>query len=350
MRILILTVQVPFVRGGAEMLAEGLERALIEAGHEAEIARLPFKWYPPERIVDQILAARLFDVTESSGSAIDRVIGLRFPAYLAPHPNKVLWILHQYRAAYDLWDSELCDLMRFPDGLAVRDAIRAADRGFLPDACATFTIAQTVADRLKRFSGIDGEALYHPPPNAELFYSALPEDFLYLPSRVNRTKRQSLLIEALPHCREPVRVCLAGETHDAGYASEIGERIRELGLADRVEWLHGIGDEQNRDLYARCLGVVFPPFDEDYGYVTLEAMLASKPVVTCLDSGGPLEFVRDGETGLVVEPTAPALAGAMDRMWRERPQAVRWGEAGRARYEGMAISWPRVVDTLTRDA
>src|SRR5687767_12099088 len=172
------------------MLAEGLERALIEAGHEAGIARLPFKWYPPERIVDQILAARLFDVTESSGSAIDRVIGLRFPAYLAPHPNKVLWILHQYRAAYDLWGSELCDLMRFPNGLEVRDAIRAADSSFLPDARATFTIAQNVADRLKRFCGIDGEALYHPPPGAELFYSAPPEDFLYLPSRVNRTKRQ----------------------------------------------------------------------------------------------------------------------------------------------------------------
>ena len=102
MRIVIATVQVPFVRGGGEMLADGLEAALLAAGHDVETVRLPFKWYPPERIPEHVLAARLFDLTESSGSRIDRMIGLRFPAYLLPHPNKVLWILHQYRTAYDL--------------------------------------------------------------------------------------------------------------------------------------------------------------------------------------------------------------------------------------------------------
>lgn len=347
MRALIVTVQVPFVRGGAEMLAEGLEAALNAAGHHVEIARLPFKWYPPERIVDQILATRLIDLTESSGSTIDRVIGLRFPAYLVPHPNKVLWILHQYRAAYDLWGGELCDLMRFPNGLEVRDAIRAADSAFLPEARATFTIAQNVADRLKRFSGVEAQALYHPPPGAELFYSCPAEDFLFFPSRINRTKRQLLLVDALSYCKEPVRLRIAGEAEDPGYEREICERIRRLGLADRVERLNGVDEQTKRELYARCLGVVFPTFDEDYGYVTLEAMLASKPVITCSDSGGPLEFVRDGETGLVVEPAAQALAHGLDRLWRDRAEAARFGEAGRARYQDMDISWTRVVETLT---
>jgi glycosyltransferase involved in cell wall biosynthesis len=350
MRVLIATVQVPFVRGGAEMHAEGLQRALTAAGHQAELVALPFKWYPPERILDQILAARLFDLSESSGTPIDRVIGLRFPAYLIPHPNKVLWILHQYRAAYDLWGGDLCDLMHFPNGREVRDAIHAADKAFIPEARAVYANSRNVASRLQRFNGIDAEPLYHPPPGAALFRSAPAEDFLYLPSRINRTKRQLLIVEALAQCREPVRLRLSGLADDAGYKSEIGDRILALGLANRIDWLDAVSDEAKRDLYARCLGVIFPPVDEDLGYVTLEAMLAAKPVITCTDSGGPLEFVRDAETGLVAEPTAEGLAAAMDRLWADRTSASRWGQAGRELYDRFDITWDRVVATLTRDA
>jgi hypothetical protein len=104
MRILITTTQVPFIRGGAEVHAEGLRDALRRFGHEAEILAIPFKWYPPEKILDHMLACQLLDVTEVAGTPVDRVIGLKFPAYLIPHPNKVLWILHQHRTAYELWD------------------------------------------------------------------------------------------------------------------------------------------------------------------------------------------------------------------------------------------------------
>jgi glycosyltransferase involved in cell wall biosynthesis len=350
MRIVIATVQVPFVRGGGEMLAEGLEAALLAAGHEAETVRLPFKWYPPERIPEHVLAARLFDLTESSGSRIDRVIGLRFPAYLVPHPNKVLWILHQYRTAYDLWGGELCELMHSTNGEGVRDAIRSADTAFIPEARALYTISANVAGRLKDFNGIDAETLYHPPPAAGLLRSAPAEDFFFLPSRCNRTKRQLLIAEAVALCREPVRVRFSGLPDDAGYEREIRDRIKALGVAERIEWLGSITDEVKGDLYARCLGVVFAPIDEDYGYVTLEGMLSRKPVITCSDSGGPLEFVRHGETGLVVEPTAGALAAAMDRLWQDRAVAAQWGEAGRERYDRLDITWERVVATLTRDA
>lgn len=350
MRLVIATTQAPFVRGGAELHAEGLQNALIAAGHQAELVSLPFKWYPPERILDQILAARLLDVTESFGTAIDRVIGLKFPAYLIPHPNKVLWILHQYRTAYELWDTPLCDLMHYPNGQEVRDAIRAADRAFIPEARALYANSRTVADRLKRFCEIDAQPLYHPPPAAELLRCAPAEDFLYLPSRINATKRQLLVIEAMALCRERVRVRFVGTADEAAYEREIADRVNALGITARVEFLGAVDDEVKRNLYARCIAVIFPPVNEDYGYVTLEAMLASKPVITCTDSGGPLEFVRDGDTGAIVPPDADALARAMDRLWSDRRLAARWGEAGRALYERQHISWATVVDTLTRDA
>jgi glycosyltransferase involved in cell wall biosynthesis len=182
-----------------------------------------------------------------------------------------------------------------------------------------------------------------------LFRCAPAEDFLYLPSRINPTKRQLLVVEALALCRERVCVRFVGAADEPAYEREIADRIAELRLAERVEFLGAVDDETKRELYARCIGVLFPPVDEDYGYVTLEAMLASKPVITCTDSGGPLEFVRDAETGLVVEPETAALARAMDRVWMDRQMAARWGETARALYDRQNISWGTVVEALTRD-
>lgn len=350
MRVLIATTQVPFVRGGAELHAEGLQAALRASGHDVEIASLPFKWYPPERILDHILATRLLDVTASSGQTIDLLIGLKFPAYLLRHPSKVLWILHQHRAAYELWGGELCDLMQFPNGREIRDAVRAADRTFIPEARAVYANSHTVARRLERFCAIDATPLYHPPPLAERFRWAPAENYLFFPSRLNSSKRQLMVVDALAQCRESVHVRFAGSADDPAYEQVLREAIASRGVEERTELVGDVDDEAKIDLFARCLGVVFPPVDEDYGYVTLEAMLAGKPVITCSDSGGVLEFVEPGKTGLVAEPNAAALADAMDRLWRDRASAEALGAAGRTAYGQRDISWQRVVHTLTGHA
>jgi glycosyltransferase involved in cell wall biosynthesis len=89
---------------------------------------------------------------------------------------------------------------------------------------------------------------------------------------------------------------------------------------------------------------VFPPFDEDYGYITLEAFLARKPVVTTTDAGGPLEFVEDGVTGLVAEPSPESIGAAINRLADERRFAQSLGNSGYDRVR--AISWDGVVDRL----
>lgn len=346
MRILIATVQVPFIRGGAEVHAEGLRDALRAAGHDVEIIAIPFKWYPPERILDHMLACRLLDITEVMGTPVDLVIGLRFPAYLIPHSNKVLWILHQFRTAYDLWDHQLGDLIYSPNGVEVRDAIRHADRHFIGQAKAVYANSANVAARLKYFCDIEATPLYHPPPHAEKFHTAEAEDYFFFPSRLCLPKRQSLVLEALAHTRQPVRVRFAGAADQPAYQSELKSLARKLRVHNRVEWLGEIDEEEKRDLYARALGVVYPPIDEDYGYVTLEAMLASKPLIVCTDSGGPLEFVRQEETGLVAEPGAAHLAKALDRLWQDRETAKTWGAAGHAHYRELNITWANVVRKL----
>jgi glycosyltransferase involved in cell wall biosynthesis len=346
MRILIATAQVPFIRGGAEIHADGLRDALLSAGHQAEIIAIPFKWYPPERILDHMLACRLLDVTEAAGTPVDLVIGLKFPAYLIPHPNKVLWILHQHRTAYELWDHPLSDMIYYPNGAQVRDAIQQADRYLIPESKAVFANSRNVADRLKKYCGIDAAPLYHPPPEAAGFHCASAEDYIFFPSRLCIPKRQALVLESLGETRNAVRVLFAGSPDSPGYADELKAVARKFKLGDRVEWLENVTNEQMRRSYARSLAVVYPPVDEDYGYITLEAMLSSKPVLTCTDSGGPLEFVVNEKTGLVSQPTPQALAAALDTLWENRDQARLWGEAGRAHYDNFDISWDNVVRKL----
>jgi glycosyltransferase involved in cell wall biosynthesis len=141
-------------------------------------------------------------------------------------------------------------------------------------------------------------------------------------------------------------VQFAGSPDEPAHAEELRERSRALGVDGRIEWLGMIPEEEKIECYARALGVLFPPFDEDYGYVSLEAMLSSKPLITCTDSGGPLEFVEAGVTGLAADPTPESLAEAMDTLWENRASAEKMGRAARERYAAMRISWDTVVKYL----
>jgi glycosyltransferase involved in cell wall biosynthesis len=346
LRILIATVRVPFVTGGAEVLADGLRRALVDAGHQAEIVAIPFKWYPPERILEQMLACRLFDLSETVGIPVDRLIALKFPAYLTPHPRKAIWMLHQHRQAYDLWQHPLNDLHTYANGAEVRAAIHRADTELIPQARGIFTISRNVAFRMHAYCALNATPLYHPPQDADHFYTRPAQDYLYFPSRINPLKRQDLVLEALARTRSQVKVRFSGPSAEPGFERKCAALAQKSGFENRVEWLGAVSEEEKRDLYARSLGVLFPPVDEDYGYITLEAMLAHKPVITCTDSGGPLEFVTHRESGIVAEPTPEALAAAMDELWEDREAAKRWGAAGRQRYDDLHISWSYVIERL----
>lgn len=346
MRVLALTTQVPFVRGGAELLAEGLVRAIQAAGHEAELVAIPFKWYPAERVLDHMLACRLLDLTEACGDKIDRIIGLKFPTYLIPHPHKLLWLVHQHRSAYDLWDSAYGDLIKMPNGPQIRQAIINADNQALAECQAIYTIAGNVSKRLQTFNQVASTPLYSPPFEAEKFYCEAVEDYFFFPSRLNIMKRQQLVVEALAHTGHPVRVVFGGKSDDDTTRTGLHDRVRQLGLESRVTFLDAMSQTLKLGYYARAIGVIYPPLDEDYGYVTLEAMLASKPVITCSDSGGSLEFVLDHGTGLVCEPTPEALALALDQLWENRALAQKLGQAGRDRYLSLEISWANVAERL----
>ena len=347
MRIGVLHPQTSFVRGGAEIHTEALVRALKEAGHEAEMITIAGKWYPATELAHQMAVWRSFDVSESNGTKIDAVIALKFPAYLAPHERKIVWLIHQHRSAYELWDHpEFGDLIKQDDGPQVRDLIWQADRVALGEAKRIFTNSKNVKDRLWNSLRIPAEVLYHPSPVTDTLLELQPGgygDEIFFPSRLELLKRQSLAIDAMQFVRSDVKLVLAGKGPDE---RALRDRIQRLGLQEKVRIEIFPPDERLFELYLGALGVCYPAYDEDYGYVTLEAFAAERPVVTTADAGGPLEFVTDGETGLVAEPEARSLAEAFDRLYRDRDAAARMGRAGNAMLRDVVPRWPDVVARL----
>lgn len=346
MRIGVVSTQTPLIVGGAERHARNLVAALEARGHEATEITLPFKWFPPEALVEHVMAAKLVDL-DDLGVPLDLVIGLKFPAWLVRHRNKVFWILHQHRAAYDFWEAGTSELLREPDGAAVRALIREEDKRALGVKDARiYANSRNVSKRLARYLGIGSTPLYHPPPNHDRLRSGAYGDYLFAPSRVGPNKRQTLMIEALVHAPS-VRLKIAGPPDAPHFLDELRDLADHLGVADRVEVLGPIPDTEMLRHYAECRGVVFVPVDEDLGYITLEAMIAERPVVTATDSGGPLEFLTDGVEGLVVEPEPRAVGAAFARLMDAPAEAERMGRAGAASYAAKDITWDRVVDTLT---
>ena len=347
--ILICTTQVPFTSGGAEAHVEGLRRALIAAGYVAEVVALPFKWYPPTEIMRGAMAWRMLDITAANGKPVDLVIGMKFPAYLVAHPKKVLWIMHQYRTAYNLWGTPFDDLSTYPEGARVREWIHHCDRRFIPEARKVFANSCAVADRLKRYNDIESEPLYHPPPLAGRLQLGEQGDYIFYPSRVEPQKRQELLIEAMSFVQTPVRIVLAG-SGDAKYEAQLKQQLAQTGGGDRVTFRGFVSDKEMIELYANSLGVCYLPFDEDYGYVTPEAMLAAKPLIVTRDSGGAVEFIENEREGFVVEPEPRAIAEALDSLYADRVRARVMGERGREKLTGMNLSWENVVEKLIDSA
>lgn len=348
MKIALATVQIPFVSGGAEFLTQNLKNALISNGHEVEVVSMPFIDSPIHYIENHIIASRLMDITNSWAGRIDLCIGLKFPAYYMPHPNKVIWALHQHRAAYDLFGTEYSNLKDEPQGNQARDIIYNADNTYLKEAKRIYTIADNVTKRMRKYNGIESTPLYHPCPDMEKFYCGEYEDYILMPSRINITKRQRLAIEALCLSQSNIKLYIVGKADNDVEKKKLLSFIKERKLENRIKYFDYVTQEEKLKLYANAKAVLFIPMDEDYGYITLEAMAASKAVITAKDSGGPLEFVVDGRTGYVVDSTPQELAKSIDEIANSHSGAVEMGRQARIHLDEMEITWDKVVKELTR--
>jgi glycosyltransferase involved in cell wall biosynthesis len=271
------------------------------------------------------------------------VIASKFPTYFVRHPHKVAWLIHQYRAAYELCGTVYSDFSHRDEDVGLRDSLIRLDTQMLGECKAIYANARNTASRLQKFNGLHAEPLYHPPRLAPRLKSGEYGNYVLSVGRIESVKRVDLIVRAMATVDPGVRLVIAGD----GTQRENVERVaREAGVTDRTTFLGSVDDDALVDLYAGALAVVYPPFDEDFGYVTLEAFLARKPVVTCLDSGGPNEFVVDGENGYSTDATAEALAAAINRIADDKSRAARLGDAGYSR--ATAVTWDGVIEKLVQ--
>jgi glycosyltransferase involved in cell wall biosynthesis len=342
MRIAIANHSVPFIFGGAEVLENGLKQKLEEYGHQVVNIRIPVLIHPPHKIIENLLTCRFLQLEN-----IDRFIALKFPVYCIPHANKVVWLLHQYREMYDLWDTPYCGMPKTPHGLNAREAVVQADQTYLPEAKAIFTISKRVTGRLQKYNQIDSQVLYPPLDNADQYQTEACGDYIFYPSRINHIKRQWLAVESMRYVKTGVKLMIAGKPDVPSEGERLHAAIAKYGLSSKVRLLtQWISWEEKLKLFAQALGVLFIPLDEDYGYVTLEAAYAQKALITCRDSGGPLEFVESGKTGWVTDPDPRQLAEALDRLYLDKAKSAHMGAGGKERLLAMNIGWDTVVGRL----
>jgi glycosyltransferase involved in cell wall biosynthesis len=343
MKVALCSSFVPFINGGARFIVEWLAVELIKRGHQAEVIWLPFA-ETPDTMFRQMMAYRMLDLSVR----VDKLIAFRPPAYVIRHPNKTIWFIHHFRGYYDLWQTPSRPIDDDERGRAFRRRLIAADTRALSEAKQVFTNSRVVADRLKRFNGVDSEVLYPPIHEPERFRAGPYGDEIAAICRIEPHKRQALLVEAMRLVRSPVKLRICGLSHDGKYYAKLQKLIVRHRLQDKVTIEHRwISEEEKAEILGRSLAVVYAPVDEDsYGYPTLEGALADRPTVTTRDAGGTLEFIEDGHNGLVCEPAPESLAAAFDRLWAERDRTRGMGLAARDRIRELRIDWPHVVERL----
>ena len=331
----------PFVTGGAELHVRSLVDVLRARGHEVDLVALPFRPQPKEELLAQAAAWRLLDLSTSNGQPVDLLIATRFPTYFARHPRKVAWVIHQHRAAYELCGTPYSDFDHTEADVGLRRTLFELDARMLGECRHVFANSNNTARRLQTFNGVPAEGLYHPPPHADRLRQGRYGDYALVVGRIEGVKRVDLAIAAMAHVPPPLRLIVAG---DGSQRAAAERTAAECGVRDRVVFAGAVAGDELIALYADALAVVYAPFDEDYGYVTLEAFLCAKPVITATDSGGTLEFVVNDQNGIVCAPEPAAVGAALASLVGDRARVARLGQAGLARAR--QVTWDGVVERL----
>jgi glycosyltransferase involved in cell wall biosynthesis len=358
---------VPYVIGGAENLWRGLQDFLNEeTEHQAEIIKLPSREHSFWELVDTYRRFSELDLT-----GFDLVVSTKYPAWMVGHERHVAYVQHRLRGLYDTYHFTGLperadgppDLLAFmaenagrrealPEffermgslrgkvddafpGPLIRDVVRFLDGIGFAGIRRFGAISDTVRRREDYFpEGADVFVVHHPTGMRDLG-PGRDRGYLFTASRLDNAKRVELLVQAMEHV--DAELVIAGNGPEE-------ERLRSIATSN-VRFAGRVPERELARLYRDARAVAFVPYEEDYGLITLEAMLCAKPVITVRDGGGTTELVDDGVNGRIVDPSPEAIAGAVRDLWADRRGRRRMGRAALERASG--VTWSSLVAELT---
>lgn len=382
MKIAIISPSpVPFTIGGIETLSWGLCEAINRVpGYYCELIKLPSK----ERNFWDLLH-NYYNFYELDVSHFDQVICMKYPAWMVQHGHRIIYMAHCLRGLYDTYETKGLSVEVRP-GNAYVDSIMqymrdnptpsALDSFFemlfsyeekdvLPEEYLTFpgplirsiihyldmyalgqkeqnryySISRTVKERWEYFPPDTKVKVIYPPAAVQKMETSQYQ-YLFVVSRLDRPKRMDLLIRAMKYVTADIKLYIGG-------TGPMEQEWKQLAQEDdRIEFLGYIPEEEIGRWYANSLVIPYFPYDEDYGLITLEAMLNQKPVITTKDAGGPTEFVEDWRTGFVTAPVEREIAARIDYLAANPKKAKEMGELAYERVKG--ITWDSLVQELLR--
>jgi len=303
-------------------------------------------------------------------SGVDLLISTQPGSFAARHPNHMALMYHHQRVFYDLAE------VFVKAGFAPADLhaecvaeVRRIDSELFARVDGFLACSEEFERRLRDYNGIGSLGVFHAGIGFRSEQSRSPEptppgDTILCVSRHEFPKRTELFAQAAAvHRRASVMIgaggrmawtshladrWLAGNVAAADTPAEqtwlcrVPDEFQVIGMPTEVANLRFAGRVSTEELdaayrEARC--VVAPAFREDYGLTVIEAMSHGRPVIVCADGGGLVDFVQHGVNGLVVEPTALAVAEAVEDLSTNPEKAAEMGRAALERSR--EFSWER---------
>jgi len=375
---LIAPSPIPFTVGGAEKFYWGLQEYINKnTAHQCELIKIPVKEDNFWNLVESYYKFYSFDV-----SYFDAVITSKYPAWMIKHDNHHIYMLHCLRGLYDTYpppaklssnfntkhsgvkailkyiDSDgsninglfqiLLELQKdtsVPDdtyifpGPFIKKIITFFDKKAMKNVKSFSAISKTVAGRKEYFPDDKNINVIYPPSNLTNFKNESYKYFFTV-SRIDEAKRIRMIIEAYLKTDADIPLKIAG-------TGPLMQGLQELSKDDsRIEFLGFISDEELINYYANAFAVIFIPYEEDYGLITIEAMMSEKAVITFTDSGGVKEFVEDGKTGFISKPSIELLKENIEKANKDIEFVIKMGRQAKKRVEN--ITWENTFNFLNR--
>lgn len=371
---------VPFMIGGAENLLWGLCETINRyTKHDAELIKLPVREHDFWNLIESYFAYYTLDL-----SHFDLVITSKYPSWMVCHKNSICYMVHTLRGLYDTYhlmgqpskvkrgNAEIDKILDYMDKNKECDTLDIffsmlfelkKTRSNVPKEYFTFpgpfirvlvhfmdqfalsqkgvkkicAISKNVMGRKDYFPKGSNVAVYYPP-------SALKDatcggyNYIFMISRLDAPKRIDMLIRSMSYVKSNIKLLIAGTGPQENTLKQLAKGD------DRIQFLGFVNDDLVDEYYANSLVVPYFPYDEDYGLITIEAMLHRKPVITTVDAGGPNEFVIDNETGFITKFNDREIAEKIDYFAMNPKEAVRMGN--NAYNMVKSITWEKLVDNL----